>query len=158
MLSSMLLTKRDRQEDVIELANDLSAVRGIKSKDVLNKLDKGEEVPVFLEKKLNKLKEEYPTFFDEDSENTTKEGLDQLEEYLKEEVGHITESEPKKVKSEESNKVKPEEGTTTEKKTNLVQDDLNPNVENTDQSSSDGSGLVKGVVDTVKSFLDNFEE
>jgi hypothetical protein len=154
----MLLTKRDRQEDTIELANDLSAVRGIKSKDVLDKLDKGEEVPVFLEKKLNKLKEDYHTFFDEDSENTTKEGLYQLEEYLKEEVGHITIPESKKVKSEEPDKVKSEEGTTTEKKTNLMQDDLNSNAENTDQSSSEESSLVKGVVDTVKSFLDNFEE
>lgn len=158
MLSSMLLTKRDRQEDTIELANDLSAVRGIKSKDVPDKLDKGEEVPVFLEKKLNKLKEDYHTFFDEDSENTTKKGLDQLEEYLKEEVGHITIPESKKVKSEEPDKVKSEEGTTTGKKTNLMQDDLNSNAENTDQSSSEESSLVKGVVDTVKSFLDNFEE
>jgi len=29
------------------------------------------------------LKKDYPTFFDEDSENTTKEGLEQLMEYLK---------------------------------------------------------------------------
>lgn len=28
------------------------------------------------------LKKDYPTFFDEDSENTTKEGLEQLKEYL----------------------------------------------------------------------------
>ncbi|GAA4910287.1 hypothetical protein GCM10023405_35410 [Streptomonospora salina] len=30
----------------------------------------------------NQLKKDYPAFFDEDSENTTKEGLDQLKEYL----------------------------------------------------------------------------
>lgn len=28
------------------------------------------------------LKEDYPSFFDEDSENTTKEGLEQLKQYL----------------------------------------------------------------------------
>ena len=34
------------------------------------------------------LKKDYPTFFDEDSGNTTKEGLDQLKDYLEEEVRH----------------------------------------------------------------------
>lgn len=33
------------------------------------------------------LKKDYPAFFDEDSENTTKEGLDQLKQYLEGE-GH----------------------------------------------------------------------
>lgn len=33
------------------------------------------------------LKKDYPTFFDEDSENTTKEGLEQLMEYLEGETG-----------------------------------------------------------------------
>lgn len=36
----------------------------------------------------NQLKKDYPSFFDEDSENTTKEGLDQLKEYLEGEASH----------------------------------------------------------------------
>lgn len=36
----------------------------------------------------NQLKKDYPTFFDDDSENTTKEGLDQLKEYLEGEARH----------------------------------------------------------------------
>lgn len=56
------------------------------------------EKALYLDKKLpesqkefnaeaRNLKKDYPTFFDEDSENTTKEGLEQLMEYLKEEAG-----------------------------------------------------------------------
>lgn len=52
------------------------------------------EKALYLDKKLpdsqkefnaeaRNLKKDYPTFFDEDSENTTKEGLEQLMEYLK---------------------------------------------------------------------------
>lgn len=44
------------------------------------------------QKKFNgeakQLKEDYPSFFDEDSENTTKEGLEQLKEYLEGEASH----------------------------------------------------------------------
>ena len=63
-----------------------------------------------LNAEAEQLKKDYPTFFDEDSENTTKEGLDQLKQYLEGEARHAkskydelnTFHEKKKIKQDSS--------------------------------------------------------
>ena len=62
------------------------------------------------QKKFNaeakQLKKDYPTFFDEDSENTTKEGLDQLKQYLEEEARHAKSEYDELNTFHEKNKIK----------------------------------------------------
>jgi hypothetical protein len=70
-----------------ETLNDISDMKNIRKKleDVLS----GKEIN---KEDLDEIKEEYSSYFDEDSENTEKEGIEQIKEYLDGEIEKATNS------------------------------------------------------------------
>ena len=69
---------KDAKDEFKGLSSDLKDIR--KAKVVSGVAEESKNGP------LKEMRQAYPIYFDEDSGNTTREGMDQLENYLREEV------------------------------------------------------------------------
>ena len=75
-------TPTEELNDISFMKNSKNIIKELKNKDVVNRLEKGLPIDNEDKENLDNLKEEYSSYFDEDSENTIEEGLDQIDEYL----------------------------------------------------------------------------
>lgn len=77
-----------------DLDDTRSKVKELIDKQVGDQLDNQQPVPTEYLKTLDEVKEQFESYFDEESGNTIKEGLEQIDEYLDEEASFLSSNTP----------------------------------------------------------------
>jgi len=101
-IPSIVYVKREREDDddeiddrqeALEALQDMNRtknkIKELRDKGVIDRVENGLPVPTKDFRDLEEIKQEYGTHFDEDSNNTLKEGLEEIDEYLNEEINSI---------------------------------------------------------------------
>jgi len=141
-----------------------SQIKELIDKKVGDKVDNQQPVPTKDLKTLEEIKEEFDSYFDEESGNTIKEGLEQVDEYLDEELSWLSSNTPgykgmlneleqipvnsnKKLKQEVETETKPSKGKEVETETKPSKGkevETKPNDGSSDTPTSGPSGTPTG--------------
>lgn len=82
------------EESSNTMTNTKNRIKDLKDKGVIDRVENGLPVSHQDFKDLESIKEEYDSFFDEDSGNTLRKGLNEVEDYLEEEIGSLSKNQP----------------------------------------------------------------
>jgi hypothetical protein len=100
LISSILYAKRgiedistehdkDTENEIEDITNTKSKIKELTDKGVIDRVERGLPVSHKDFKDLENIKQEYGSYFDDDSGNTLKEGMEEVSEYLEEELGSL---------------------------------------------------------------------
>jgi len=90
--------KQEENKRITEALEDMvstkSKIKDLIDKGVIDRVNRGLPVSHKDFKSLEDIKKEYDSYFDEDSGNTVKEGLEEVAEYLEEEITSLSRKKP----------------------------------------------------------------
>lgn len=148
-LAFKVLTKKNTDE-ASDIQNTLEIIEQLLKGDTLEKRENNEIIHPKDENDLKNIEEEYSSYFDKDSNNSTKrEGLEEVKEYLKEEMTHLP-------KPSESYYPKPLKTIPEEEEENSETEEVKsekPGFEKDATSSDSKSSLIDFVLDKQKEEL-----
>jgi len=92
-LGYKVLTKKQDTDEASDMENTIETIEELLKGDTLEKSDNKQTINPKDEKDIKNIEEEYSSYFDEDSDNSTKrEAMEQIKEYLKEEITKLPKS------------------------------------------------------------------
>jgi hypothetical protein len=112
-------SNKETMEELEDMNRIKSKIKDLKDRGVIDRVEEGLPVPVKDFKELENIRKEFDSYFDKESGNTLKEGLDEVIDYLDDEIIGITESiQP------ESTSTSEEDSSKKRKIDNSIDDDL----------------------------------
>jgi len=87
-------SRKETDYDLEDMTNIKSKIKDLTDKGVIDRVERGQPVSHKDFKDLQEIKEEFESYFDEDSGNSLKEGLEEVVGYLEEEINSLSENNP----------------------------------------------------------------
>ena len=87
-------SNKETREELEDMTNIKSKIKDLKDRHVIDRVEAGLPVPHKDFKELENIKKEFDSYFDEDSGNTLEEGLEEVTQYLEDEIASLSKNNP----------------------------------------------------------------
>jgi hypothetical protein len=88
--------KKQINEELEDMTRIKSKIKDLTERGVIDRVEGGQPVPHKDFKALDNIKKEFESYFDDDSKNTLSKGLQEVSEYLDEEIASLSTDNPSK--------------------------------------------------------------